>query len=341
MSSRSVSPGRRARSGPPTPGWVRAALVSLALLMSAACSGGSESVAAGAGDRGEALDGAPAVEPALPVTVRSADGRDVTVTDVSRIVPLRGNVAEVVFALGLGDQVVGRDISATFAEAQHLPLVTRAHDVSAESVLALRPTVVLADPDTGPAEALDHLRAVGVAVVVVDLVTRLDQIDDRISQVAAALGVPEAGRALTARTEAELARVRAEVPEGAEPPQVAFLYLRGSAGVYLLGGPGAGPDSLVAAAGGVDAGTAIGLEDPFTPLTSEALARAAPDVILLTTTGLDSVGGVDGLLGIPGVAQTPAGRDRRVATIEDGLLYSFGSRTPEALALLVEQLHDP
>ncbi|MEM7140581.1 MAG: ABC transporter substrate-binding protein, partial [Actinomycetota bacterium] len=75
------------------------------------------------------------------------------------------------------------------------------------------------------------------------------------------------------------------------------------------------------------------------PITSESMAQAAPDVILMTTTGLDSVGGIDGLVEIPGIAQTPAGADRRVATLEDGLLYSFGSRTPEAIEALAAQFH--
>jgi iron complex transport system substrate-binding protein len=109
--------------------------------------------------------------------------------------------------------------------------------------------------------------------------------------------------------------------------------------VYLIGGPGAGTDSIIEAVGAVDAGTAMGLDKSFTPITSEALVEAAPDVLLLTTTGLDSVGGLDGLAEIPGIAQTPAGRNRRVVTLEDGLLFSFGSRTPEALRSIVEQLH--
>jgi len=115
--------------------------------------------------------------------------------------------------------------------------------------------------------------------------------------------------------------------------------MRGQAGVYLIGGKGSGADSMIAAAGGVDAGTASGLDDPFTPITTEALVGAAPDVILMTTTGLESVGGLDGLVAIPGIAQTPAGRDRRVVTLEDGLLYSFGSRTPEAIAALIDGLY--
>jgi iron complex transport system substrate-binding protein len=60
----------------------------------------------------------------------------------------------------------------------------------------------------------------------------------------------------------------------------------------------------------------------------------------MTTTGLESVGGIEGLVKIPGIAQTPAGKDRRVVTMEDGLLYSFGPRTPVALRLLIEAIYE-
>jgi iron complex transport system substrate-binding protein len=96
---------------------------------------------------------------------------------------------------------------------------------------------------------------------------------------------------------------------------------------------------MIEAAGGEDAGTAIGLDRSFTPLTSEALVEAAPDIVLLTDSGLDSVGGIDALLAMPGIAQTPAARDRRVVTVDDGVLYSFGSRTPQAIAELVQKFH--
>lgn len=308
-------------------------LFSLALLALTACGTGAASgppVADAASDTPRG---------ALPVTVRSADGREVEVTDVDRIVPLSGNIAEVVFDLGLGDNVVGRDVSATFAAAADLPLVTRGHDVSAESVLSLRPTLVIADEDTGPPEALDHLRNVGVPVVVLERPDSVDDIDGRIETIATVLGVPDAGADVVVDTRDRMADVRSAIPDDAAPPTVAFLYLRGTASVYLLGGPGAGTDSMIEQAGGVDAGTAMGLTGAFTPITSEAMVEAAPDVLLLTTTGLASVGGADGLLSIPGVAQTPAGKNRRVVTVEDGLLFSFGSRTPEALAQIIEQLY--
>ncbi|MEU1180501.1 ABC transporter substrate-binding protein [Streptomyces sp. NPDC005820] len=280
----------------------------------------------------------PAPTPELPVTVASSDGLEVTVQDASRILPLNGGVAEIVFTLGLGDHVVGRDITATFEEAKKLPQVTEAHDVSAESVLSLRPTVVLADTDTGPQEAIDQIRDAGIPVVVLDPATKPADVTTRTTRIAEALGVPAAGKALNRRMAGELADARAAVPEGSRP-KVAFLYMRGSAAVYLIGGKGSGADSLLDAAGAVDAGTAAGLDKPFTPITTEALAQAQPDVILMMTKGLDSVGGLDGLLQIPGIAQTPAGMHRRVVDLEDGVLLSFGPRTPLVIDILVDRVH--
>ncbi len=309
------------------------------LLVTSACGG---STPAKAESRGDKLD-APTMKPrqVLPVTVTSDDGRSVTISDTSRIVPLFGDITELVFQLGFGDNVVARDVSATFQEATDLPVVTRAHDVSAESVLSLKPTVVFADEQTGPPEALEQIRSVGVPVVIFKRPTSLNQVTTNITAIARALGVPEAGKALAATTEAKLDKVAATAPSAGDPPRVAFLYLRGQAGVALLGGPGSGPDSMIDAAGGIDAGTAAGMSRAFTPITSEALVKAAPDVLLLTSTGLKSVGGIDGLLEMPGIAQTPAGKNRRVITVEDGLLFSFGSRSPEALQQIITRLYAP
>jgi iron complex transport system substrate-binding protein len=312
---------------------VVAVVVALAAL-AGACGGGSDGPEGG--DLGKV---ATAEAPQLPVTVTSADGRPVTVEDISRIVPLWGNITEVVFELGLGDHVVGRDVATTFAEAADLPVVTRGHDVSAESVLSLRPTLVLANADTGPPEAIEQIRNVGVPVLVLENPQRVADIEERIHAIAAALGVPATGDRIAAEARQRIREEQERIPDDQPRPKVAFLYVRGQAGVYLIAGPGSGADSMIDAAGGLDAGTAMGLTRSFTPITSEALVEAAPDAFLLTTTGLDSVGGLEGLLEIPGIAQTPAGRDRRVVTVEDGLLYSFGSRTPDALRKIIDQLH--
>lgn len=331
-----------ARTAPGRPSLINggaALFLVVVLLLLAACGGASSGSAVSEGAAATASADRDDPVAAGPVVVESLDGREVRIDDTSRIVPLFGNLAEVVFDLGFGDAVVGRDVSATLAEAADLPVVTEGHEVSAESVLSLRPTLVLADEDTGPPEALDHIRNVGVPVVVLERPVTIDDIDGRIAAVAEILGTDDAGAALVAATRSRIADVQDTIPPDAPSPRVAFLYVRGSASVYLIGGPGAGSDAMIDAAGGIDAGTAIGLDDPFTPITSEAMVEAAPDVLLLTTSGVESVGGVDGLVSIPGIAQTPAGRERRVVTVEDGLLFSFGSRTPDALAALITGIH--
>ncbi|WP_327356535.1 heme/hemin ABC transporter substrate-binding protein [Streptomyces sp. NBC_01304] len=291
-------------------------------------------------DRVEPL-AASAPKPKLPVTVDSADGKKVTVKSTDRIVPLTGSLNEIVFTLGLGKQVVARDITATFEQADRLPVVTRGHDVSAESVLSLKPTVVLADTSTGPAEAIDQIRDAGIPVVVVEPAKSLDDVGTRIEEVAHTLGVDKAGEELEQRTQERISAVQKNIPKpkDGKKPRVAFLYLRGSASVYLLGGRESGAGSLLEAAGAIDAGAESGLQKDFTAITSEALAKAAPDAILVMTKGLDSVEGIDGLAKIPGVAETPAGMDRRVVSIEDGILLNYGPRTDQVLESLVDQLY--
>nr|WP_260474460.1 ABC transporter substrate-binding protein [Streptomyces sp. WAC 04229] len=326
-----------------------AALSVLALTLTATgCSGSSEAspgTPAGPGapsagqpvaNRLEPLAGRPT--PRLPVTVRSADGEKVTVEGAERVVPLSGSLSEIVFTLGLGDRVVARDVTATFEQASKLPVVTRGHDVSAESVLSLKPDLVIAETTTGPAEAVDQIRAAGVPVLFVEAAGGLDDVGPRIRTVADALGVPAAGKELTRRSEERIEAARGDVPHG-EEPRVAFLYLRGSASVYLIGGADSGAGSLIEAAGAVDAGAASGLDKDFTAITSEALVKAAPDAILVMSKGLESVGGVDGLVKIPGVAQTPAGMDRRIVSVEDGVLLNYGPRTDQVLESVVAQLY--
>ncbi|MBR8744143.1 hemin ABC transporter substrate-binding protein [Nocardiopsis sp. MG754419] len=332
-------------------------LTTVCALALTACTGPAAPAEGTGGDAGvpelsenrlQILEGTEA--PALPVTVSSVvhdpyrtssdplEYEDVEVTDVSAILPLTGGLAEIVFTLGLGDNVVGRDVAATFDEAADLPVIGEGHEVSAESALALRPTVILADTQTGPSEAIEQLQATGVPVVIVEEAWSIDDMYPRFARVAEALGVPDAGTALADRTGEQMADIRESSLETSGDPLVAFLYLRGTAGVYLLGGPGSGADALLAEIGARDAGVEMGLSTPFTPITTEALIEAQPDVLLVMTKGLESVGGVEGLAEIPGVAQTPAGRSQAVIDFEDGVLLNFGPRTPQVISALAEEL---
>ena len=122
--------------------------------------------------------------------------------------------------------------------------------------------------------------------------------------------------------------------------RVAFLYVRGRAGVFFLFGKGYGADALISAVGAVDVATAAGITGAK-PASSEALLATNPDVLLTMTDGLASTGGVDGLLQRPGVADTVAGQHRRVVDMADGQVLSFGPSTPAVLRSLADALYRP
>jgi iron complex transport system substrate-binding protein len=104
-----------------------------------------------------------------------------------------------------------------------------------------------------------------------------------------------------------------------------------------LGGKGSGADSLITALGGVDVGAANS-DTPFSAFSSESFANEDPEILLVMSKGLESVGGVDGLIALPGVAQTRAGKNRAVIAVDDSLLLSFGPRTPNLLAELADAI---
>ncbi|HEY0187653.1 MAG TPA: ABC transporter substrate-binding protein [Cellulomonas sp.] len=285
--------------------------------------------------------------PALPVTVTDVQGTEVTVTDTSRILALDlyGSTSRIVFELGLGGSVVGRDVSSDFAEIADLPLVTSSgHELTGEAILELAPTLIITDTSLGPWDTVLQMRDAGIPVVVVDSERSLDSIGTLIEQVAAAVGLPEEGAELIARTETEVEAVTAEIDtlvpaDPADRLRVVFLYLRGESGVYYMFGAGSGADSLISALGGVDVATEIGWEG-MRPLTDEGLISAQPDLVLVMTKGLESVGGVDGLLEqVPALAETPAGESRRVVDMADTQILSFGPTTAQTLDALARAFY--
>ncbi len=271
----------------------------------------------------------------LPVTVESADKKSVTITDTSRIIVLNDAIAEIVISLGFLKNIIGRDATTTLEILKPIAKVSSGHDVSAESVLALSPTLVIGDTRSGPPEAIQQLRGAGLAILLAPEVWQLKEIAPRITLIAKALGVVESGEKLLDETQSKIDQALAQATAKKINPRVAFLYVRGTASVFLLGGEGSGADEMIQSAGGIDVGTDLGLAS-FTPLTTEAIVKANPDIIIVLTLGLKSVGGIDGLLELPGIAQTPAAKTRSVISIDDDLLFSFGPRTGSLIVRLAQ-----
>ncbi|MEV8336900.1 ABC transporter substrate-binding protein [Leucobacter sp. NPDC077196] len=289
----------------------------------------------------------------LPATVPSyaTDGSstDVTVERTDKVVAadLGGNISVTVAGLGYAESLVGVDQSTTLESLADLPRVTSGgHTVNAEAIIDLRPDVVITDGSVGPRDVIEQLQDVGIQVVFVKNDPSFDGAEALARQVAAIYGSPEAGEQLAERiasdVDAKIAEIAEIAPAAAEDKlRIAFVYLRGSAGVYYLFGKESGADQLIEGVGGIDVATDMGW-DGMKPMTDEALVKANPDLILVMSHGIESVGGVDGLLEEkPAIAVTTAGEHRRFVDMEDGTVLSFGPRSADILDALARAIYAP
>lgn len=260
----------------------------------------------------------------------------VAVYDTSRIVSINGAVTEVVYALNSGSKVVGVDTSSVYPEeVTKLPKIGYQRRVSAEGILSLRPSLVIATTEAGPPEAIAQLQNAGVSVLVVTEKPTVEGARERIRSIARALQADEVGQGLIRALDADLERVRAKLQNVASKPKVLFIYARGQ-GTLLISGAGTSADEMIKLAGGVNAVTGY---QGFRPLTAEAVVAAAPDIVLLPERGLQSIGGAENLLALPGLRQTPAGKNRLVIAMDDLYLLGFGPRTGRAVEDLALLLH--
>ena len=211
-----------------------------------------------------------------------------------------------------------------------------------EAVLELQPTLVIADHSIGPRDAIDQIRAAGVTTVVMEPERTIDSVGEDITTLGDALGLPDKARELADRSTKEIDEakeaIKKLVPD--DPMRMAFLYARGNGGVFFIMGDGTGAQDLIEGIGGVDLAAENNLSYAE-PANAEALARINPEVIIMMTNGLESTGGIDGLLERPGVAQTTAGQKKRIVTIPDGQSLAFGPMTGQTLMKLAKAVYDP
>ena len=257
--------------------------------------------------------------------------------DSSRIVTLGGTITEIVFALGAGERVVGVDASSSFPEAvNQLPKAAYHRRLSAEGVLSLRPTLIIATTEAGPPEAIQQLKSAGVTILVLSHEPTVENAIAKIERIAAALNVQERGTALIQALKKKLSQVQSSIPQTAAQAKILFLYARGQ-GTLMVAGQDTAADTMIDLAGGTNA---VRGYNGYKPLTSEAAVAAAPDLILLMDSGLESIGGAQGLWQLPGLALTPAGKQGRVLSMDGLFLLGFGPRLGQAALALNEALYE-
>ncbi|RWR34411.1 hemin ABC transporter substrate-binding protein [Sinirhodobacter populi] len=248
-----------------------------------------------------------------------------------RVLPLGGTVTEIIYQLGEQQRLIGRDTTSTWpAEAVALPDVGYVRALSPEGVLSVSPDLILMEEGAGPAETIEALRGAGVRMVTVPDDYTPEGVAQKVRVVADALGVPDKGADLAARIEADIAAARARVAEDHGPKPRVLFVLANSGGRLTGGGAQTAAAAIIGLAGGENAVTGF---TGYKTLSDEAIATAAPDIILMMDRG-DGSDDTAGLLAHPALAHTPAGERGAVVRLSGLLLLGFGPRTGAAIDML-------
>lgn len=254
-----------------------------------------------------------------------------------RLVTVGGGITEVVYQLGAQDQLVGTDTTSLYPPAAlSTPKVGYLRQLSAEGLLALRPDAVIAPGDAGPPVVLDQLRSAGVTVDLVASSHDWDEVRRKVQAVGRAADREARASALLATLEQEWAQTRTRVAaHRGKPPRVLFVLAH--SGSPTVSGEATAAHAMITLAG---ARNALGGFQGYRPMTAEAMAAAAPDVILTSSQSIEAIGGADAFWRRPELALTPAWQrratGRSLLSLDALALLGFGPRLPA----VVGELHD-
>lgn len=289
-------------------------------------------------------------EPVLPATVTDANGKKVTVDGADRVIALDlyATLTDTMIGLGLADRLVARAASDTQSVLADLPVVSQEGlDLNLEAVLGLQPDLILTNLTIGNERTYAQLESAGITVVRFAEVPSIEKIAGSIHDVGDVFGLGDDAQKLSDKVDAGLITARKTIAElkAATPrkPRAIVLYVRGHSGVFFIFGPDYGAAQILDELALDDVAGDSGITD-LAPANAEALVGLDPEIILTMRDGVESTGGIDGLLARPGVAETTAGRNKRLVIAADNQLLSYGPRTPanlEALATALYTVDEP
>jgi iron complex transport system substrate-binding protein len=256
-----------------------------------------------------------------------------------RVIGVGGAVTEIIYALGAEGQLVAVDSSSIYpAEARKLPQVGYLRQISVEGVASLRPDVVIGAHDIGPASAVEKLRSLGIPLVIAQKAEDIDSAAERIRLVGHTLGLDAQAQQLAAKVAAKARQNSAAFNNlpGEKPAVVLFLGYGGRS--PLIAGGHTSGDAMIRLAGGRNVFTEV---TGYKAVNGEALIAARPQVAIMTRQSLEQAGSIEAAIStIPGLDQTPAGKNQRIVVMDIMEMLGFGPRLPDAIQTLGEGIHE-
>lgn len=253
-----------------------------------------------------------------------------------KIVSIGGTLSEIVCALGSCDQIVAADKTSTRPKTlQELPSVGYRTAIKAEGVLALDADVVLAEEGYINAEVVTQLQGSALKVYSLKHEPNVASTKRLIGEIGDILSKKKEAEVLIDQLNADLKTLDSLVTQTTSKPRVLFVFARGMGSLSICG-KGTFAEQLINMTG-----ASFAVEDVFDykPLTPEGLVAANPDYILFFESGLETLGGVNGALEIPGIMQTTAGKKQQLIGMDGLWLSGFGPTVGQAAITLARHIY--
>lgn len=269
--------------------------------------------------------------------LKDGAGRDVAVTDASRIVSVGGAVTEILYALGKDKNIVGIDTTSLYPQraAAEKASVGYMRQLSAEGVLGLKPSVILAIEGAGPKDTLSVLHSAGVPMIVVPDSYTGAGILEKIRTIAMATGAKQRGECIIAQVGAELATL-GKLETGIKKPKRVLFVLSFVNGKAMVSGNNTAADGIIRMAGGENAITGY---EGYKQISDEAVIAAQPDVVLTMERAGQGTVTSDAVFSHPAFGATPAAISKAFLSMEGLYMLGFGPRTARAARDLAVSLY--
>lgn len=252
-----------------------------------------------------------------------------------RIVIAGGSLTEIVFALGVGDEVVGVDKTSSYPEkVKQLPQIGYWKLLNIEGVLSLKPTLFITLNDVEPDNVIEKVSESKVDVLALQRVPgTIELLYENITKIASKLNKQKEGELLINRIKTNLADIQTKI--ATHPQKTKVLSLMSMGGTNSVAGKNTTIDALIAIAGGDN----LAKHNSFKSYTAESIIAINPEVIILNKYSIDQLGGLDKINTIPGITETSAFKNNRITIIDDSYLFGIGPRVDEAAKLLFQSFY--
>lgn len=287
---------------------------------------------------------------ALPFLLTAACGRfgneakQAAAPQAERIIVIGQGYNEIIWDLGAQQNIVGVDFSSTYPpEVKKVQTVGYHRALSAEGILSLKPTLIIHDGSVGPPQVMQQLASLKIPTKTFTAKNNsIDGTKALIREIGAFFHKDAKAEELCRKLDADLAKSQEEVKKYTDQPKVAVIHFGRASNIYLVVGSGGEGDGgaagqMIQWAGGQMAIDKRGMERMASP---EVVAKANPDVILMTEFGYDRLNGsMDQIKALPGVATSNAAKNNRIYKVAEHEMMYFNPDSGANLAKVAALIH--